>query len=96
MELLFWRKKEPKPAEIAKNRLTIIIEERRRSDRSKMPDYLPALQKDILEAVRKYINISEEQEQVEVQMDTKNDKHILEVNIPLPADRSMTLKTSTT
>ena len=53
----FFRERKPKetPASVAKERLSIIVAHER-GQRSQ-PDYLPALQKELVEVIRKYVNI---------------------------------------
>lgn len=75
----FSRKKNT--ANIAKERLQIIVAERRRSDAE--PHYLPQLRKDILEVICKYVQI--DPEMVTVQLEQKDgDISILELNVTLP------------
>ena len=73
------RKKAP-TASIAKERLQIIVaHERGQRDE---PDYLPALQKELVEVIRKYVNI--DHEQVQVALENQGSCSILELNITLP------------
>ncbi|CCK14808.1 Cell division topological specificity factor MinE [Cronobacter universalis NCTC 9529] len=68
-------------ANIAKERLQIIVAERRRSDAE--PHYLPQLKRDILEVICKYVQI--DPEMVTVQLEQKGDDiSILELNVTLP------------
>jgi cell division topological specificity factor len=76
----FFRRKQPSSASIAKERLQIIVSHERR--RSSTPDFLPSLQKDILEVVRKYVQINENQ--IKLSVDRKGDSEVLELNILLP------------
>ncbi len=46
------------------------------------PDYLPQLQKDLLEVIRKYVPI--DQEQIQVELENQGNCSILELNITLP------------
>lgn len=72
---------EENTANIAKERLQIIVAERRRSDAE--PHYLPQLRKDILEVICKYVQI--DPEMVTVQLEQKDgDISILELNVTLP------------
>lgn len=72
---------EKSTANIAKERLQIIVAERRRSDAE--PHYLPQLRKDILEVICKYVQI--DPEMVTVQLEQKDgDISILELNVTLP------------
>lgn len=67
-------------ASIAKERLQIIVaHERGRTDE---PDYLPELQRELVEVIRKYVNI--ETEQVQVALDNQGNCSILELNVTLP------------
>ena len=74
------RKKQGTTASIAEERLSIIVAHER-GQRSQ-PDYLPALQKELVEVIRKYVNI--EQDQVQVVLDNQGGCSILELNITLP------------
>lgn len=71
-----------KSATVAKERLQIILA-REHVDRD-TPDYLPALKKDILEVVGKYIAI--DIDRVQVSLENDGDLEILELNITLPED----------
>ena len=73
------RKKQNSTASIAKERLSIIVAHERR--RSTSPDFLPQLQNDILQVVRKYIPINEEQ--IKLSVDKRGDFEVLELNISL-------------
>ena len=70
-------------ASVAKERLQIIVAHERGITRG--PDYLPVLQREILEVVRKYVHISEEQ--IKISMDKDGDCEILELNIALPDEK---------
>ncbi len=67
-------------ASVAKERLQIIVA-RERSTRGG-PDYLPQLQEELLQVVRKYVPV--DQDAVNVQMDRESGCEILELNITLP------------
>ncbi|MBM9613232.1 cell division topological specificity factor MinE [Desulfobulbus rhabdoformis] len=75
----FFKSKKPGSASVAKERLQIIVAHERRP--ASTPDFLPQLQSDILEVVRKYIQISEEQ--VKLSVDKQGDFEVLELNISL-------------
>ena len=72
--------KEEKSASVAKERLQIIVAHERMSRSGH--DFLPAMQKDILEVVRKYIEVH--QENINIRLDSEGDCSILEVNVQLP------------
>lgn len=74
------RKKENTSAAIAKERLQIIVAHER--GQRTQPDYLPALQKELVDVIRKYVNI--DQEQVQVALEDQGNCSILELNITLP------------
>lgn len=83
----FFRSKQaPTSAALAKERLQVVIAHER-TDRDG-PDYLPMLRKDILDVIRKYVNISEDQ--VSVQLDSQDNCDVLELNITLPEDGAET------
>jgi cell division topological specificity factor len=46
------------------------------------PDYLPKLQQELLDVIRKYVDV--DQDQVEVQLDDNGNFSVLELNITLP------------
>ena len=54
IELLFGKKQ--KTAEVARDRLQIIIAQER--VKAQAPDYLPTLQKELLEVLSKYVHVS--------------------------------------
>jgi cell division topological specificity factor len=76
----FRANKKPSTASVAKERLQIIVANER-GQRS-TPDYLPALQKELVEVIRKYVQI--EDDKVQVALDNEGSYSILELNITLP------------
>jgi len=77
----FFLSRKKNTANIAKERLQIIVAERRRGDSE--PHYLPQLKRDILEVICKYVKI--DPDMVTVQLDQKGDDiSILELNVTLP------------
>ena len=77
---LFRSNKEDNSAVTAKERLKIIVAHERMSRSTK--NVLPAMQKDILDVVRKYIEVSEED--ISIKLDREGDYSVLEVNVQLP------------
>jgi cell division topological specificity factor len=75
----FFRSTSRSSASMAKERLQIIVAHERRQAQS--PDFLPRMQRDILEVVRKYIPITEEQ--IKLSIDKRGDFEVLELNISL-------------
>ncbi len=67
-------------ASIAKDRLRIIIAQER-TNRSG-PDYLPLLQRELLEVIRKYINV--DAESVKVDLIGEGDSKVLDISVALP------------
>jgi cell division topological specificity factor len=74
--------KQKKTAEVAKERLQIIVARERKQRNHSGFDYLPLLQKELLEVVRKYVVI--EEEHIKMNVDREGDYEILELNITLP------------
>ena len=79
----FLRPRKENTARVAKERLQIIVAHER-SPRGG-PDYLPQLKQDLLDVIRKYVEISPDQ--VSVQLDKKDDLSVLELNIMLGGER---------
>ncbi|WP_320821725.1 cell division topological specificity factor MinE [Reinekea sp.] len=77
---IFARDKEPRSANVAKERLKVIVAHERRARNT--PDYLPALQNDILAVIRKYVDI--EHDQLQIDLNDNGNTSILEVNVNLP------------
>jgi cell division topological specificity factor len=74
-----------KTASVAKERLQIILaHERGRAQRGE-PDYLPALQRDLVAVISKYIKINPDD--IKVQLDRQDNLEVLEVKIELPDSR---------
>ncbi len=73
-------RRQKKTANLAKDRLQIILA-REHSDRDG-PDYLPAMKREILEVISRYIAI--DMDQIQVNLDKDGSCEILELNIVLP------------
>lgn len=71
-----------KTASVAKERLQIILAHERSGSRSHQPDYLPALQRDLVAVISKYISI--EPEDIKVNLERQDNLDVLEVKIELP------------
>ncbi len=76
----YFKSQKKNTASIAKERLQIIVAHER--SKRNQPDYLPALQQEILEVIRKYVKV--DQDQVDVQLDKNGDCSVLELNVTLP------------
>ena len=82
MGLLDFLKSKKNTAETAKNRLQIIIAQER-SQRGG-PDYLPLLQRELLEVIKKYVNIDVDAVKVDLIKDGAND--VLDISVALPEE----------
>ena len=69
-------------ASVAKERLQIIIAHERNQRSSHGPEYLEKLQQEILEVISKYINV--DQDQVNVQLQRNDGSAVLELNVAMP------------
>lgn len=76
----YFKGKKNKSASVAKERLQIIVAHER--GQREQPDYLPQLQQELLEVIRKYVEISDDMVQVEV--DRNESCSVLELNVTLP------------
>ena len=72
--------KKEKSASVAKERLQIIVAHERTA--RDQPDYLPALQRDLVAVISKYVPITDDM--VSVALDQNEDCAVLELNITLP------------
>ncbi|MGV3344391.1 cell division topological specificity factor MinE [Enterobacteriaceae bacterium LUAb1] len=77
----FFLSRKKNTASIAKERLQIIVAERRRGDSE--PHYLPQLKQDILDVICKYVKINPEMVNVQLEQ-REGDISILELNVTLP------------
>lgn len=75
-------------ANVAKERLQIILAHER-SHRN-APDFLPALQREIVEVIAKYVNV--DQNAVNITLEKDGAYEVLEVNVPLPDEVLATAK----
>lgn len=82
----FRPKKNNGTANLAKERLQIIVAQRRNHG-SSTPSYLPQLQEEILQVIRKYVAI--DPAMVNITLDqTEEDLSVLELNVQLPDEES--------
>ncbi|MFY0642044.1 MAG: cell division topological specificity factor MinE [Bermanella sp.] len=75
-----FKNEEPKSASVAKERLQILVTHER--NQRNAPDYLPALQREIMAVVSKYVNVGDDD--INVQIDNHDQLSVLELNITLP------------
>ncbi len=81
----YLRGPEKKTAAVAKERLQIILAHERAGRGAATPDYLPALQEELLEVIAKYIHI--DRQMIKVQLDKHGEYDVLELNITLPENQ---------
>ena len=79
INLLFGKRQ--RSADIARERLQIILAHERNGAAS-TPDYLPALQRELMEVISKYVAVS--QDDIKVQVESQDNMDVLAVNIVLP------------
>jgi cell division topological specificity factor len=78
----YFKKEQINTASIAKERLQILVAHDRICSRG--PDYLPKMQQELLAVIRKYIAISDDQ--VQVNLEQQGTVSVLELNVMLPED----------
>ncbi|MBU1666752.1 MAG: cell division topological specificity factor MinE [Gammaproteobacteria bacterium] len=81
----YLRGPEKRTAVVAKERLQIILAHERAGRGAATPDYLPALQEELLEVIAKYIHI--DRQMIKVQLDKHGEYDVLELNITLPENQ---------
>ncbi len=84
MSLFDFLKPKKNTASVAKERLRIIVAQER-SNRG-APDYLPLLQRELLEVIRKYVSV--DVDAVKVEMAKDGDHDVLDISVALPDGRS--------
>jgi cell division topological specificity factor len=80
MGLLDLFRRNPPTASVAKERLRIIVAQERSSRGA--PDYLPMLRRELLEVIRKYVNV--EPDAVKVNVEREEGHEVLELSVSLP------------
>lgn len=78
----YLRGDEKKTAVLAKERLQIILAHERAGRGSSAPDYMPALQEELLAVIAKYIHV--DRDSLKVQLEKHGEYEVLELNITLP------------
>jgi len=76
----FLKRERKKSASVAKERLQIIVARERGGGGG--PDYLPALQQELLGVIRRYVAV--DQDAIRMSIDKEGDCEVLELNITLP------------
>jgi cell division topological specificity factor len=91
MSLLdYFRSSKASSASVAKERLQILVAHERSS--RNQPSYLPQLQKELLDVIRKYVNV--EQDAISFNFEQDDNQETLELNIVLPDHQTKTSKLS--
>ena len=75
----FFKQRKSNSAAIAKERLQILVAHDRRGDG---PSYLPQLQRDLIQVIRKYVAV--DNDAVSVSVESDGGQEILELNVVLP------------
>ena len=81
----FFAGEKKKSASVAKERLQIILAHERSGRNAAEPDYLPALQRELIAVISKYIKINAED--IKVNLERQDNLEVLEVKIELPDAR---------
>jgi cell division topological specificity factor len=71
-----------KTASVAKERLQLILAHERSGRHSVQPDYLPALQRDLVAVISRYVKI--DPQDIKVNLERQDNLEVLEVKIELP------------
>lgn len=79
-DFLKGRARAPNSASVAKERLRIIVAQERATRST--PDYLPLLRRELLEVIRKYVNVDPDAVLINVERD--GDHEVLELSVSLP------------
>jgi cell division topological specificity factor len=72
----------PSSANVAKERLRIIVAQERSSRGGGGPDYLPLLRRELLEVIRKYVNV--DPDAVTTNLEHVDGQEVLEFSVALP------------
>ena len=76
----FLTQRQKNTANVAKSRLQILIQQERSMRGA--PDYLPMLQRELLEVIRKYVNV--DVDAVKVDLIKDGDNEVLDISVALP------------
>ena len=80
MGLLALFRRTPPSAHVAKERLRIIVAQERSARGG--PDYLPLLRRELLEVIRKYVNV--DPDAIQVNVEREEGQEVLELSVALP------------
>ena len=76
----YFRSQKKRSASVAKERLQIIVAHERGQRGG--PDYLPMMQDELLQVIRRYVDVADDA--VRLQVDHEGDCEVLELNVTLP------------
>ncbi len=76
----YFRSQKKRSAAVAKERLQIIVAHERGQRGG--PDYLPMMQDELLQVIRRYVDVGDDA--VRLQVDRDGDYEVLELNVTLP------------
>jgi cell division topological specificity factor len=88
MGLLALFRRNPPTANVAKERLRIIVAQERSARGG--PDYLPLLRRELLEVIRKYVNV--DPDEVQVNLEREDGHEVLELSVALPGAKEAAAK----
>ena len=80
MGLLALFKRNPPTANVAKERLRIIVAQERSTRGG--PDYLPLLRRELLEVIKKYVNV--DLDAISINLERDSGHEVLELSVALP------------
>ncbi|HEX7116222.1 MAG TPA: cell division topological specificity factor MinE [Steroidobacter sp.] len=80
MGLLAFFRRQPSTANVAKERLRIIVAQERSARGG--PDYLPLLRGELLEVIRKYVKV--DPEAIQINLEREDGQEVLELSVTLP------------
>jgi cell division topological specificity factor len=80
MGLLAFFRRNPQTASVAKERLRIIVAQERTARGG--PDYLPLLHRELLEVIRKYVNV--DPDAIQINLEKEDGHEVLELSVALP------------
>lgn len=78
--LSIFKEEKKNTASIAKERLQVLVTHER--NKRNAPNYLPAMQREIMAVISKYVNVDDED--IQVQIENQGQLSMLELNITLP------------
>ena len=84
MRLLDLFRRQAPSAQVAKERLRIIVAQERRTRGG--PDYLPQLRRELLELIRRYVNV--DPDAVQVSLEKEDGNQVLELSVALPTGKA--------